>query len=273
MLFTSAGRRFLGMELPRARDLAPLLVAWALVDRRAGAGAGTSAPSLLFFGIVLVMIYAATERVSWLVIGLLAFVGGAIGGLPAVQPRPGAGCTSGSTRSPTSTARATRSVQALFGLGTGGDRRHRARRRPPGPRAVRRERLHAVLARRGARPDRAGRDPRRLPGAHHPRAAQRAGRARQLRQAAGHRAVASRSRCSCSWSSAASLEADPADRADRCRSCPTAARRWWRTTCWSRCCCGCPTPPARPAAAAAAPRCRHVPLGARRGTELVERQT
>lgn len=76
-LFTSAGRTILGMEFPRARDLAPLVVAWALsvgvlvLEKDLGT-------SLLFFGIVLVLIYTATERVSWLLIGLAFFLGGAL---------------------------------------------------------------------------------------------------------------------------------------------------------------------------------------------------
>ncbi len=71
-----AGRRVLLVDLPRGRDLGPILLAWlvsllVLVFER---DLGTS---LLFFGVFVTLLYVATERVSWLIIGLLLFVAGA----------------------------------------------------------------------------------------------------------------------------------------------------------------------------------------------------
>jgi cell division protein FtsW (lipid II flippase) len=71
-----ASRRFAGIGLPRGRDLGPIIVAWIaslliLVRER---DLGTS---LLFFGVFVVMLYIATERTSWLLVGVSMFVGGA----------------------------------------------------------------------------------------------------------------------------------------------------------------------------------------------------
>lgn len=72
-----ASRRFMGMYLPRGRDLGPILVIWALsiLILVFETDLGTS---LLFFGLFVIMLYVATERTSWIVFGLLLSVGGAV---------------------------------------------------------------------------------------------------------------------------------------------------------------------------------------------------
>jgi cell division protein FtsW (lipid II flippase) len=87
-----AGRRVMGIDLPRGRDLGPILVMWLIslgilvFQRDLGS-------SLLFFGLFLVMLYVATERPGWLIVGGLLFVGGAYAGyllFGHVQARVGA---------------------------------------------------------------------------------------------------------------------------------------------------------------------------------------
>lgn len=68
-LFTVAGSRFLGMDFPRLRDLAPILLVWAIAILIMGAS-NDFGPALLLFATVLGMLYFATGRASWLVIGL-----------------------------------------------------------------------------------------------------------------------------------------------------------------------------------------------------------
>jgi cell division protein FtsW (lipid II flippase) len=72
-----ASRRFMGLYLPRGRDLGPILVIWALsmMILVFETDLGTS---LLFFGMFVIMLYVATERTSWIVFGLLLSAGGAV---------------------------------------------------------------------------------------------------------------------------------------------------------------------------------------------------
>jgi cell division protein FtsW (lipid II flippase) len=69
--------KVLGVELPRGRDLGPLFVAWfvslgILVFEK---DLGTS---LLFFGLFVSLLYVATQRRSWLVLGAVLFILGAV---------------------------------------------------------------------------------------------------------------------------------------------------------------------------------------------------
>lgn len=75
------GKKVLGIRFPRGRDLGPLLVFWlaamsVLVFQR---DLGTS---LLYFGLFLSMLYLATGRVGWIILGVGLFL---VGGLVASQ--------------------------------------------------------------------------------------------------------------------------------------------------------------------------------------------
>jgi cell division protein FtsW (lipid II flippase)/cell division protein FtsI/penicillin-binding protein 2 len=75
-LLSVSTRRWLGMRIPEPRTLGPLVLMWVLsllvlvFERDLGS-------SLLFFAIFLVMLYTATGRVAYVVVGLLMFGAGA----------------------------------------------------------------------------------------------------------------------------------------------------------------------------------------------------
>lgn len=72
-----AGPKVLGIHLPRWSDFGPILVAWgfAMAVLVFQTDLGTS---LMFFGLFVVMLYVATDRLSWLVIGAVMFLPPAI---------------------------------------------------------------------------------------------------------------------------------------------------------------------------------------------------
>jgi cell division protein FtsW (lipid II flippase) len=71
-----ASKRILGIDFPRGRDLGPVVVVW-LMSLMVLVLQSDLGMSLMYFGMFVVTLYIATERVSWLIIGLLLFFGGA----------------------------------------------------------------------------------------------------------------------------------------------------------------------------------------------------
>lgn len=115
-----AGRRVVFIDLPRGRDLGPILAMFG-VSMMILVLQNDLGSSLLFFGLFLAMLYVATERPGWLVVGGLLFAAGALAAytfVPNVQNRfnfwlhpmdyydesPGSG----------------QLVEAMFGMGWGG---------------------------------------------------------------------------------------------------------------------------------------------------------
>jgi cell division protein FtsW (lipid II flippase) len=72
-----ASKRVLGIGLPRGRDLGPVLVVWVL-SMLVLVWQFDLGMSLTYLGLFVAMLYIATERVSWLIIGFLLFSGGAV---------------------------------------------------------------------------------------------------------------------------------------------------------------------------------------------------
>jgi len=71
-----AGKRVLGIDLPRPRDLGPILLMW-LASLAVLVFQNDLGTSLLFFGLFVMMLYVATERPSWPILGTVLFVVGA----------------------------------------------------------------------------------------------------------------------------------------------------------------------------------------------------
>lgn len=119
-LFIAAGRRVLGIDLPRARDMGPILFCWA-VSVMVLVAEKDLGSSLLFFGTVLVMLYVATERAIWVGVGLSLFV---VGCLVAYQLFGHVKVRVAAWLDPFSEANYENGgyqiAQSLFGLGTGG---------------------------------------------------------------------------------------------------------------------------------------------------------
>lgn len=117
------GKKFLGIQLPRLKDLGPIVIVW-LASMGVLILQHDLGTSLMFFAMFVAMLYVATGRVSWLIIGFLAF---AIGCVAAVKIFPHVGYRVDAWLHPFDseiysryTGGSSQIVQGLFGLAAGG---------------------------------------------------------------------------------------------------------------------------------------------------------
>ena len=117
------GKKVLGLQLPRIKDLGPIIVVW-IVSMGVLVVQHDLGTSLMFFAMFVSMLYVATGRTSWIVIGFIAFAVGAfaaanIFSLSARASTPG--CTRSTRRSTTrSTADPYQLVTGIFRPASGG---------------------------------------------------------------------------------------------------------------------------------------------------------
>lgn len=121
-LILLAGKKIGPLTFPRFRDMGPLVVAWmismgVLVFQR------DLGSAILFFGLFMAMIYLATSRTSWILLGLaLVAVGGvfAINTISHVGLRVDAWLNAFDPEVYNRAAGSYQIVQGLFGLASGG---------------------------------------------------------------------------------------------------------------------------------------------------------
>jgi cell division protein FtsW (lipid II flippase) len=112
-----AGARILGLDLPRPRDLGPILLIW-LASLAVLVFQNDLGTSLLFFGLFVVLLYVATQRPGWPVLGVLLFaVGSAFGYLSFAHVRVRVGAWLHPFEHPDQYGQI---IQAQFGLAWGG---------------------------------------------------------------------------------------------------------------------------------------------------------
>ena len=199
-----AGRRVVFIDLPRGRDLGPILAMFG-ISMMILVLQNDLGSSLLFFGLFLAMLYVATERPGWLVVGGAAVRRRRAGGVHLRRQRAEPlQLLAAPARLLRRLARQLPAGRGAVRAGLGRPDRPRLRQRLPRAGAVRLLRLHHLHDRRGARPDRGHGDHPLLRPDRRAGAAHRADLARRLRQAAWPSGSARSSRSRSSSSSAAS---------------------------------------------------------------------